>query len=222
MAKKPTKHVRFSAFIKALDSADSTELPKTKKGSQHAHYTSHRDDGQSSSRRVPETRRYTHPQPYMPKPRTQVHPALTYGAASFDLRCAAPGYAAGYEPAVFPPAAYLRLTTPSLSSAWDVTVYPQSSRGGYVTVLDVLNALHLSLRGHVGREEYEHYSGFSEKTRRQILAAFERRCQTRSSMHSYEKEKRSGIRRVDFLQDRTGLIGLGPTERADKFVYYVS
>lgn len=90
-----------------------------------------------------------------------------------------------------------------------------------MTVLDLLNAIHLSLRVHVSREEYEHYSG-SDRTRRRILAAFEQRCQTRSSTHSYEKEKITGIRRIDFLQKRTRLIGLAPTEVPDKWLYYVA
>ncbi|KAF7341696.1 hypothetical protein MSAN_02068000 [Mycena sanguinolenta] len=113
--------------------------------------------------------------------------------------------AAGFlEPAVYPPQSSITLVTPHLP--WAIVVYP--SNGRFVTVGDVLNALHGALRVNVTAAEFEALG--TPTLKRQVSLAYQRRYERLRGHRGYREEKNGGVKRVDFLIGFTKFQGISP------------
>ncbi|KAF5356876.1 hypothetical protein D9756_006854 [Leucocoprinus leucothites] len=105
---------------------------------------------------------------------------------------------------------------------WSIHVNPTGysrSRGmHYVTVWDVLNAIHFSLRAKISQRDYE---GLGNESRHQhrVKKAYEHRYGLHQRGSSgYQAEKMGGVRRVDFLVEYVKFMGL-TLHNADKGEY---
>ncbi|KAJ6611999.1 hypothetical protein B0H10DRAFT_2054318 [Mycena sp. CBHHK59/15] len=108
------------------------------------------------------------------------------------------------EPAVYPPRPTLSLISPHLP--WTITV--SASNGGYVTVSDVLNSVHRSLRVNVTPEEFNLLG--TQKLMRRATAAYTQRYSRLKGHRGYTEEKSQGVKRVDFLMGCTKFQGISP------------
>ncbi|KAJ6612326.1 hypothetical protein B0H10DRAFT_2052495 [Mycena sp. CBHHK59/15] len=93
----------------------------------------------------------------------------------------------------YPPRPTLSLISPHLP--WTITV--SASNGRYVTVSDVLNSVHRSLR--------------RNKLMRRATAAYTQRYSRLKGHRGYMEEKSQGVKRVDFLMGCTKFQGISPT-----------
>ena len=160
----------------------------------------------------------------------QIHPAITYTGAPpylcFDLAyppsyLLIPDSPAGSdrssassrssdsvnltllsEQATYPAAPSITLLTEALP--WAITVTAKST---FVTVYDVLQALHSSLRHQVTKAEWASLSRASQDV---IAASFHKRVGEFSDRLKREKQLGKGVRRLDFLVGRTRLYGISP------------
>jgi hypothetical protein len=97
---------------------------------------------------------------------------------------------------------------------WSIHVQPggysRSTGVRYVTVWDVLSAIHTSLRAGI---EHREYNGLGDGSRHQdrVRKAYEDRyrMQPRGSS-AYQEEKLGGVRKVDFLVEYVKFMGLTP------------
>ena len=112
-----------------------------------------------------------------------------------------------------------RLTLRSHKFPWSITVSPSPPKGapktafyigsaptaaqqiGPITILDVLQAIHLSLNTPVTQQEWETL-GAGSKTQKKVTKAYRARCTKMGG--GWE----SGVRRIDWLGSKTKLIGL--------------
>ncbi|KAL1745335.1 hypothetical protein HDZ31DRAFT_36673 [Schizophyllum fasciatum] len=114
--------------------------------------------------------------------------------------------AAFHEPATLTPCSALTLTSPHFPWVLDVP-----ATAGYVTVLDVLRALHTALQQPASRAEYRAWLP-TRRLRRQAARAYEARCAmgeagTRLGLDDLLRritpgatsERAQGLKRVDFL-----------------------
>ena len=110
------------------------------------------------------------------------------------------------EPATHPPLPCLNITVFLLP--WSIVVLPSGSpsQNAFVTVSDVLDALHLALNLSATPEELAELA--SEEIRAEVRAAYERRVQALADWRWRESERLMGIRRVDLLMGRTRFLGL--------------
>lgn len=76
----------------------------------------------------------------------------------------------------------------------------------YVTVWDVLKAIHSSLRTPITPGEYDRL-GRGSKYQNRVKKAYEGRYR---SSAAYQEEKMNGVRRVDFLVEYVKFMGLVP------------
>jgi hypothetical protein len=106
------------------------------------------------------------------------------------------------EPALYPASSTITLLTEALP--WSVTVTTKSK---FVTLFDVLQALHSSLRLQVTKVEWASLSRASQDV---IAASFHRRVDGFSDRVKREKQLGKGIRRLDFLVGRTRFFGISP------------
>ncbi|KAJ7662614.1 hypothetical protein DFH06DRAFT_987323 [Mycena polygramma] len=113
--------------------------------------------------------------------------------------------AAFSEPAVYPPQPSLSLVTPHLP--WAIVV--PASNGRFVTVADLLSAVHRTLRANATGAEFEALR--TEKLKRRVGDAYVRRCERLRGHGGYEHEKKAGLKRVDFLMGYTAFQGIAPT-----------
>ncbi|KAJ6516943.1 hypothetical protein C8R47DRAFT_1268746 [Mycena vitilis] len=113
--------------------------------------------------------------------------------------------AAFSEPAVYPPQSSLSLVTPHLP--WAILV--PASNGRFVTVADLLSALHRTLRANATGTEFEALR--SDKLKRRVGDAYVRRCERLRGHRGYEHEKKAGLKRVDFLMGYTAFQGIAPS-----------
>lgn len=97
-----------------------------------------------------------------------------------------------------PPLPLIQLSCKGLP--WAITITP--STGPYVTVFDVLEGLHSSLRLGITSQEYE---GAPSSDRPLINAAFEHRWRRESVMDP--KVRMKGVKRIDFLKEKGCLLG---------------
>jgi hypothetical protein len=74
-----------------------------------------------------------------------------------------------------------------------------------VTVGDVLDAIYTSLRKNIVREDFKY---LSHSAQRRVNEAYERRYRRFLDRRAYERERQSGVKRVDFLMDRNRFRGL--------------
>ncbi|KAJ7084532.1 hypothetical protein B0H15DRAFT_910811 [Mycena belliarum] len=140
------------------------------------------------------------------------------------------GRVALLEPAVSPPQPAITIVSPHLP--WALTVAASSSSAhGYVTVADLLGALHRALRAGITPTEF-HALGTRALMRR-VAGAYEARCRRGrgsgsrngsgyGSGYEAEEERRGGVRRVDFLMGCTAFRGLSRTARAGVWHLHVA
>ena len=105
------------------------------------------------------------------------------------------------EPATTPPLPCLSISTPYLQ--WSIVVLP--SRHPFVTVSDVLCTLHHTVSFSATQDELD---GLTSDIWPHVHAVFERRVQAHPDWRICERERRCGIRRIDFLLGRTRFLGL--------------
>ncbi|KAJ7073967.1 hypothetical protein C8F01DRAFT_1242253 [Mycena amicta] len=108
------------------------------------------------------------------------------------------------EPAVYPPRLSITLVTPHLP--WTIPV-PASNRR-YVSVGDVLSAIYHLLRTNATPAEFNALG--SDKFMQAASAAYMHRCERLRGHSAYSHEKRSGVKRVDFLMGYTTFKGIAP------------
>ncbi|KAK6987461.1 hypothetical protein R3P38DRAFT_2661593 [Favolaschia claudopus] len=115
---------------------------------------------------------------------------------------------AGYmEPAVYPPQSSITLRTPHLP--WSIVVEASNTR--FVSVSDVLNTIYRSLRVNVRKEEFDMLGG--GELMRKVKEMYVRRCEKLwSSGSEWEKERREGVKRIDFLLGFYEFQGISPKE----------
>ena len=104
------------------------------------------------------------------------------------------------EPATLPAVPYLQIKSPYLQ--WRISV---SGRAGFVTLGDVLDAIYISLRKNIVREDFKY---LSDSAQQRVNAAYERRYRSLRDRRAYGMEKHSGVKRVDFLMERNKFRGL--------------
>ncbi|KAF8879374.1 hypothetical protein BD779DRAFT_1552009 [Infundibulicybe gibba] len=111
------------------------------------------------------------------------------------------------EPATSPPLRSMTVTSPHLP--WSIKVYP--SRHSVITVSDVLQGIYNALRTNLSASEF--YALPTHKHQRRATAAYEARYRRIRGAHAYDEEKRSGLKRVDYLMDNTRFAGLTASHR---------
>ena len=167
----------------------------------------------------------------LPASKPQIHPAITYTSTTpflrFDLAFPpsyllvpdSPTLGSDYssassssygsvnpsllsEQATYPASPSITLLTEALP--WSITVTAKST---FVTVYDVLQALHSSLRLQVTKVEWASLSRASQDV---IAASFHKRVDGFSDRLKREKQLGKGVRRLDFLVGRTRFYGISP------------
>ena len=106
------------------------------------------------------------------------------------------------EQATYPASPSITLITEALP--WSITV---TAKSAFVTVYDVLQALHSSLRLQVTKTEWASLSRASQDV---IAASFHKRAGGFANRLKREKQLGKGVRRLDFLVGRTRLFGISP------------
>lgn len=109
-----------------------------------------------------------------------------------------------HESALHPPVPYMKIVCSHLP--WSISVEP-TGKIPFVTVLDVLQAIYRSLRQNVLEAEFKTAPLNSQYA---IDAAFKRRCM-RLPGPDRETEHKKGLKRVDFLCEKTIFQGLAST-----------
>ncbi|KAF8656410.1 hypothetical protein AX16_002554 [Volvariella volvacea WC 439] len=123
------------------------------------------------------------------------------------------------QPATDPPT-YSELTLKCEKLPWPVVVVPSSSsndataslefatagsrsnlHAGFVTNLDVLTAVHQTLRTRITPKEWEEL-GNGSRSQRKVTRAYEKRCTKMDGGWT------SGVRRLDYLGGKTRLVGI--------------
>lgn len=116
------------------------------------------------------------------------------------------------EPATAPPIPSMTIFSPYVS--WSIRVSPSGysrSRGThYVTVWDVLSAVHETLRKSVNQAEYDQLGRGSSYENRVRKAYHDRYAMFPHRSSAYQAEKMGGVRRVDFLAEHVKFMGLVP------------
>ncbi|KAJ7635846.1 hypothetical protein DFH06DRAFT_1220581 [Mycena polygramma] len=114
------------------------------------------------------------------------------------------------NPATFPPLPALTIRCRHI--AWTIAV-SASQPTGFVSVLDVLTSVYMSLRLTVRRSEYETLP--EGDARHRVDAAYFARCALLADEEERRIEALKGVKRVDFLVGKTRFLGLsGPVEGA--------
>jgi len=147
------------------------------------------------------------------------------------------------EPATNPPLAQMVITFPLLPVAWQIMVVPgmapasfngidgifspatvhsalhgspdQSHSRGYITILDVLYGVYASLRTILHPSEYHSLVSTPPFSEDAVTAAFWARLAQIEDPNKKEEQRRRGIRRIDFLGNRTRFLGLAGTLKGD-------
>ena len=106
------------------------------------------------------------------------------------------------QPATEPPLHHLTISCINLPWMIEVTAKPGAQ---YITVFDILHALHRSLSLGVTQAEW---SAFDHTIRDPVLNAYTQRYRSIADPHDSDVERARGILRVDFLRDRRAFAGL--------------
>jgi len=188
-------------------------------------------DSTSSSLTTPPTPQSLFSTMPLPAPKAQIHPAITYTGLPpylcFDLAFPpsyllvpdSPAFGSDRssassrsfesvnmtllsEQATYPASPSITLLTEALP--WSITVTTKST---FVTVYDVLQALHSSLRLQVTPVEWASLSRAAQDV---IATSFHKRIGAFSDRTKRDKQLAKGVRRLDFLAGRTRLYGISP------------
>lgn len=114
-----------------------------------------------------------------------------------------------YEPATIPSLPFISIT--SIHLPWAIRVHP--SHGSYVTVSDVFDCIYRSLRTNITTNEFDSIP--LENDKRRATRAYEQRYRRLRSVSAYDKEKRGGMKRIDFLMGHTQFRGISPGSLSD-------
>ncbi|CAK5269008.1 unnamed protein product [Mycena citricolor] len=106
------------------------------------------------------------------------------------------------EPATQPSQAQLTVSCAHLP--WVFTL--KASNGRYVTVMDVLNGLHTSLRANITTAEWNLLD--NDRSMRAVSDAYVRRYSRLAGHRGYAEEKAGGVKRIDFLMGTNQFRGL--------------
>jgi hypothetical protein len=91
-----------------------------------------------------------------------------------------------------------------------------ASNGSFVSVMDIINAIYLYLRMRVGEQELsKHFPKRIDQDR--VRAAHRQRYRHYKDRRTYNEEKLSGLRRIDFLMGHSKFRGLSETNSASKW-----
>ncbi|KAF8200086.1 hypothetical protein BJ912DRAFT_844203 [Pholiota molesta] len=116
------------------------------------------------------------------------------------------------EPATSPPLPSMSITIANFP--WKFIVY--ASTHNYVTFEDVVGTIYMSLRKNIKETEFRTVASATDQ--RRATRAYQQRYRRQRSTALYEEEKRGGMKRVDFLMERTRFAGLSNTlRRADEW-----
>lgn len=110
------------------------------------------------------------------------------------------------NPATDPPVSSITLVSAALP--WLITVSATPKPEPFVSVSDVLTALHLALRMRVTPDEFNRLPA---ESRHRVIAARERRCRALQDPRMREEERQRGLVRIDFLMGRNRFLGLSCT-----------
>ncbi|KAF8999118.1 hypothetical protein BDQ17DRAFT_1361375 [Cyathus striatus] len=110
------------------------------------------------------------------------------------------------EAATDPPLETLFISSPDLPTHIAVS----SSKGRYVTVLDVLEETYRYLRNNISEKEY--YSIPDEHDRQMAANAFRTRYSRFLDQRVSQEEKRKGMKKIDLLKGRSIFSGLSATK----------
>ncbi|KAF9783810.1 hypothetical protein BJ322DRAFT_881242 [Thelephora terrestris] len=166
----------------------------------------------------------------LPSPMSPIHPAITHRGIppylcfdlafppSYLLVSESPSFGSGRsstssgstgsvsnllllsEPAICSAFSTIILLTEALP--WSVTV---TARSTFVTLFDVLQSLHSSLRRQVTKAEWASLPRASQEV---IAASFHKRVGGFSDRVKRDKQSKKGVRRLDFLVGRTRFFGI--------------
>ena len=109
------------------------------------------------------------------------------------------------EPATTPPIPSMVIRCPHLP--WTITILPTTTK--HVTVRDVFDGIYRSLRQAVLEAEFQCIP--SDDAKYSVNNAYTRRYNRVDDPQTRELEKRKGLKRVDFLGERTLFTGLSST-----------
>ena len=191
-----------------------------------------RTDNSESSTNVsrPYTISYYAPQ-FPAKPphcvrRLRPHPLLESAAVNWDLMENPSTITLNYyslssqllvEQATTPPLPALSVT--SIYLPWTINV--RASNGSYVTFEDLFKSVYRSLRTIVTTIEFNLFLHQTDQKR--ATRAYEQRCRRFRSVPAHDKEKRGGMKRVDFLMGHTKFHSISNTgHRSDEWRLNVS
>jgi hypothetical protein len=150
----------------------------------------------------------------------RVHPLLDASAVTYDLMdhpstTTRNKYSLTVrtlrEPATTPPLPFLTII--SMHLPWIIKVY--SSNGQFVTLEDVLDSIYRSLRRNITHAEFNMFP--TQENQRRASRAYEKRYRRLRNTRAYEEEKRSGMKRVDFLMGHTKFLGISSGSRPDEW-----
>ncbi|KAF8959347.1 hypothetical protein BDZ97DRAFT_1667301 [Flammula alnicola] len=111
------------------------------------------------------------------------------------------------EPATNPPMPFITITASSLP--WTIKVY--ASNRAFVTFEDVVDSVYRTLRTNITQSEFNSFPSASDQ--RRASRAYEQRYRRQRNGRLYEEEKRSGMKRVDFLMGHTRFLGISSSGR---------
>ncbi|KAF7763692.1 hypothetical protein Agabi119p4_8229 [Agaricus bisporus var. burnettii] len=118
------------------------------------------------------------------------------------------------EPATTPRLPSMIIFSPYLS--WSIRVapsgYSRSRDMHYVTVWDVLSAVHMTLRKSVNQAEYDALGRGSSYENRVRKAYHDRYSMYPRHSPAYEEEKMGGVKRIDYLAEHVRFMGMVPRD----------
>ncbi|KAF8522015.1 hypothetical protein JB92DRAFT_2888944 [Gautieria morchelliformis] len=138
-------------------------------------------------------RQWIHPAPRATRPPPPPQPIPQHDLAQF---------------ATTPPVTRMKIMTDLIPWSINVrgrTTSPSNDSESFVRVVDVLDGIYQSLRAGVADDEWRRVP---KDFRDQVKLAYRRRCAASRPFTITGYEERQGVRRVDYLKDKTILLGL--------------
>ena len=102
-----------------------------------------------------------------------------------------------HNPATTPPLPFLSIS--SIHLPWMIDVY--ATNGSYVSVGDVFDSIYRSLRTNITTTEFNSFPRRRDQVR--ATRAYEQRYRRFRNTFGNDEEKRSGMKRIDFLMNHT-------------------
>lgn len=107
-----------------------------------------------------------------------------------------------FEQATTPSLPFLSIT--SIHLPWIIDVY--ASNGSYVTLGDVFSSIYRALRINITTSEFNSFPHQRDQAR--ATRAYEQRYRRFRNAFGHDEEKRSGMKRIDFLMSHTKFHGI--------------